>query len=302
MRVAQEHVTHPDRAYRYERFELAAFAAPRHRHPQLELTWIERGAGVRHVGDSAVPFASGDLVLLGADVPHTWLGTHFDGAATGLATVLQFPPTLLAQPLLPELAALRPLAEQARRGLVISGATHARVTQLLAALREADALARLAGLLTVLRELALHPADLQPIASSLPRPTADGARERRIDRVTDWVHRHLSGPLGVTEAAQVAHVSPAAFSRFFRRETGKTWSTYINDVRCSEASVMLRQTGEPVARVAEACGYLTLSHFNREFRARFGVAPRMHRRATPAPESQGTLKRRPRTTPPDGRA
>jgi AraC-like DNA-binding protein len=83
--------------------------------------------------------------------------------------------------------------------------------------------------------------------------------------------------LNVHDAARVAHVSPAAFSRFFRRETGKTWSDYVNDVRCSEACVALRQSDKPVAHIALDCGYRTLSHFNRAFRARLGVTPSAYR-------------------------
>ena len=276
MRIAQEHVTHPDRAFRLLRFDLDAFRTQRHRHAQLELTWIEAGAGVRFVGDSAEPFEPGDLVLLGPDVPHAWVSSQ-GGAGRSVATVLQFPLALLEQALLPELLALRPMAERARLGLRVSGAAHAGITQVLQALPQADALGRLAGLVRVLQQLAAHPQDLHTVATSAMPTTADAGRARRIDRVTDWVHRHLADDLQVQDAARVAHVSPAAFSRFFRRETGKTWSAYVNDVRCSQACVALRQSAKPVAHIALDCGYRTLSHFNRVFRARFGVTPSAYR-------------------------
>ena len=51
---------------------LDAFAGPLHAHPLLELTWIERGAGLRFVGDSVEPFAEGDLVLVAPGAAHTW--------------------------------------------------------------------------------------------------------------------------------------------------------------------------------------------------------------------------------------
>ncbi len=277
MRVNEEHVTHPDRAFRFLRFETPGFAGPRHRHLQLELTWIEQGAGVRFVGDSAAPFAGGDLVLLGPLVPHAWLSTGAEGGLPGQVTVVQFPLALLEQPLLPELTALRPLAEQAGRGLAIGGACHAAVTETLVAMREADALARLGGLLGILRCLWLHPGDLRPLATSALRSGGPVGSERRIDRVIDWVHRHLHEDLSPQSAARVAHVSPAAFSRFFRRETGKTWSAYLNDVRCSQACVLLKQSGQPIGSVAQACGYRTMSHFNAEFRVRYGRTPREHR-------------------------
>ena len=75
----------------------------------------------------------------------------------------------------------------------------------------------------------------------------------------------------------MAHVTPAAFSRYFHREVGKTFTRYLNDVRCSQACVRLRQTAKPVAVVAAECGFATLSHFNRQFRLRHGVAPREFR-------------------------
>ena len=75
MRATKEHVHHPHATLRCLRLELSGFKAPRHRHHHLELTWVERGEGLRQVGDHTAPFAAGDLVLLGPDLPHTWL-TH----------------------------------------------------------------------------------------------------------------------------------------------------------------------------------------------------------------------------------
>lgn len=282
MRVNEEHVTHPEASFRFLQLELPGFGGPRHRHLQAELTWIQRGQGVRFVGDSAEPFTDDDLVLLGPRVPHLWSGSAAPGSAPFRAAVVQFPAALLKSPLWPELAALRPVLERARRGLAVQGNCHAQVTQALRTMAGADALARLAALLQLLRALLLHPADLRPLSTSVARDAmqASGSnKERRIDRVTDWIHQNLAGELSVRDAARVAHVSPGAFSRFFRRETGKTWSVYVNDVRCSEAGVRLRQGGRPVAEVAAACGYRTLSHFNRAFAARFGVAPRAYRNA-----------------------
>ena len=73
MKVSKEHVTHPNQSFRLIELELAAFRGERHRHRQLELTWIEQGAGLRFVGDSVQPFESGDLVLLGPQLPHAWV-------------------------------------------------------------------------------------------------------------------------------------------------------------------------------------------------------------------------------------
>jgi AraC-like DNA-binding protein len=282
MRVSEEQVSHPDRAFRFLHFEIDAFRGERHRHRQLELTWIEAGVGLRFVGDDASPFAAGDLVLLGSNVAHSWVSSKRRGSAPpAAATVIQFAPELLSLPQLPELARLGPLAARARHGLAIVGRSHDLILEVLVRMRTASAITRLAAWIEILGLLDAHERDFRTLASSPlrgpPLPATDRPETRRIDQTLDWIQRHLARELAVTEAARIAHVTPAAFSRFFRREVGKTFTRYVNDVRCSEACLKLRLTDRPVAAVARECGFATLSHFNRQFRLRHGMTPREFR-------------------------
>lgn len=278
MRVSEEHVTHPDTAFRYLLLEQRGFGGPLHRHDQAELTWVARGHGVRLVGDSAEPFTDGDLVLLGPQVPHLWSGRAAPGDPLFRAHVLQFPAALLSSPLWPELHAAQAVLDRAGRGLRVLGQAQGPVTAALLAMAAADPLQRLALLIQVLRGLVLHARSLKPLSAAVVRQgVEDDLGRRRIDRVVDWIQAHLADDLTMADAARVAHVSPAAFSRFFRRETGKTWTSYVNDLRCSQASVRLRQTARPVAEIAQDCGFRTLSHFNRAFLARFKQTPSRYR-------------------------
>lgn len=282
MRVSEEQVSHPDRAFRFLHFEIDAFRGERHRHRQLELTWIEAGVGLRFVGDDVSPFAAGDLVLLGSNVAHSWVSSKRRGSARpAAATVIQFAPELLSLPQLPELARLGPLAARARHGLAIVGRSHDLILEVLVRMRTASAIPRLAGWIEILGLLDAHERDFRTLASSPlrgpPLPATDRPETRRIDQTLDWIQRHLARELTVAEAARIAHITPAAFSRFFRREVGKTFTRYVNDVRCSEACLKLRLTDRPVAAVASECGFATLSHFNRQFRLRHGMTPREFR-------------------------
>jgi AraC-like DNA-binding protein len=281
MRVIEEQIRHPDSTFRFLHFEIDAFAGERHRHRQLELTWIEAGVGLRFVGDDVSPFAAGDLVLLGSNVAHSWVSSRRRGPAVAAATVVQFSPELLSLPRLPELARLGPLAARARFGLSITGRSRDLIVDVLVRMRTAGDIARLAGWVEILGMLDSHQRGFRTLASRPPRgslrPESDKAESRRIDQTLDWIRRNLARDLTVAEAARIAHVTPAAFSRFFRREVGKTFTRYVNDVRCSEACLKLRLGGRPVAAVASECGYTTLSHFNRQFRLRHGLSPREFR-------------------------
>ncbi|MCH7728505.1 MAG: cupin domain-containing protein, partial [Planctomycetes bacterium] len=50
-----------------------------HRHPEIELNYVELGRGTRLVGDHIDTFRDGDLVLVGPDIPHTWLSDDYIG-------------------------------------------------------------------------------------------------------------------------------------------------------------------------------------------------------------------------------
>lgn len=280
MNIVQEHITHPDRAYRVLRLERLALRGGRHRHRQLELTWIERGTGLRCVGDSVQPYVDGDMVLLGPHLPHAWSSAGSGAQALQTATVLQFPPELLDAQAIPELAPLRALADRAGRGLLIDGPARSALAAVLKDLPARKGLAGVAAVMELLDLLARNAEHLVPLASRAATRTgvAHDDHDRRVARVVQWVQRHLASELTVEAAAKLVHVTPAAFSRFFSREVGKSFIQYVNDVRCGQACLALRESDQPVARIAQACGFETMSHFNRQFKLRTGMSPREFRR------------------------
>lgn len=278
MRVKIERIIHPERSLRLLRFQQPAFGNELHRHAHLELTWIERGEGQRFVGNHVGPFSAGDMVLIAPHVPHTWLAAPRADGSPHVATVLQLSAELFDSQGIREFTVLDDLLRMARRGLQIRGPAHALAAQALLDIDAASSgLRRLALVLGLFDQLLAHAAHCVPLAVS-EEPGAGGDGERRIDRVVDWIGRQFREPLTAQQGAQLAHVSPGAFSRFFRREVGKGFADFVNDVRCSEACLMLARSERPVAEVAQACGFGTLSNFNRQFLRRHGVSPRTFRK------------------------
>jgi AraC-like DNA-binding protein len=282
MQVIKQHISHPGHSLQVLRIERSQFYTLRHSHTQLELTWIERGSGLRMVGDTLLPFTDGDLVLVGSGVPHVWLS---DPPKSGkcIAHVLQFRPELILQSTAtwPELEQAAPLLEQSMLGLNIRGEAAQAIAAQLQAMHAASRLQRLAHFFVILNRL-IHHAQLQPIAGNSLQATANVAEtsgRSRIDKVVDWIHQRYAQDLLVEQAAQLIHISPAAFSRFFRREMGQTFTDYVNHVRCTQACLQLRQNRWPIAQIAHNCGYPTLSHFNRCFQQHSGMTARQYRKS-----------------------
>lgn len=286
MRIEREVVRHPDASMRCLQLRLPAFRGGLHRHAHAELTWIERGRGLRWVGDSVEPFGDGDLVLLGADVAHVWLTPEVGPPRSCAATVLQFPVDWAASTGLPELRGLHGLMARAARGLAVEGAARREIQDLMTRIAGADAPRRAAALIELLAVLAEGARRrvpwLRPLSSHAPVPGPEAAdrvlRRQRTERLLRWIQDRLADELHAADAAAVAGVSPAAFARFFRREVGKGFVEFVNDARCSWAALRLVHGSEPVADIAHGCGFPTLSNFGAQFRRRHGVAPRAYRR------------------------
>jgi AraC-like DNA-binding protein len=247
-----------------------------HFHPEIELTAILHSGGRRFVGDSIEAYGDGDLVLLGPNLPHTW---HSDPGRRGRheAVFCQFPETFLGAEL-PELAGVRRLLQRSSRGLRFTGATQKAVLRKMEGLDRAQGLARLTGLLEILDQLA-RSRDARPLASREFVPELRRGDAERVDRVCRHLNDRVTEGVTLAEAARVAHLSIPAFSRAFRRTTGKTLVGYLHELRTGLACRALIESERPVSDIAFASGFNNLSNFNRRFRSLKGMSPRDYRRA-----------------------
>ena len=286
MKIEREIIQHPNASMRCTQLRQSGFRGGLHRHAHVELTWIERGRGLRWVGDSVEPFSDGDVVLVGPELAHVWLTGQGGGPRSCAATVLQFPSNWAAATGLPELRGLEVLMRRASRGLAIEGRLRPKVQALMTRMSSADGPNRAAHLIELLalmnKELGEGSLDLRSLSVQATPADAEGSafrlRRQRVDRLLRWVQAHLGDDLSVSDAAAIAGISAAAFGRFFRREVGKSFIEFINDARCSWAALRLLESTEPVAEIALSCGYASLSNFGEHFRRRYQVSPREYRR------------------------
>lgn len=112
--------------------------------------------------------------------------------------------------------------------------------------------------------------------------TASAARETRIVRVVRRLHERYREHVDLSELAEEFFVSRHHLSREFRRHTGTTVISYVNDLRIDQARRLLVETEHPIGHIAEEVGFTTVTHFNRVFRERTGCTPRSIRAERPA--------------------
>lgn len=256
-----------------------------HHHPECEITLVLRGGTERMVGDKLTRLRPGDLTLLGSDLPHDYRNDHpVTGRRSRVeAIVVQFMPDLLGEGWLQHASMQRvqQLFHRSQLGLEIRGATRRRTTLRMKQLSRAAGLRRVVLLLEILEDLAKS-RDLAEIASpGFHAPARQGSTDR-IAPIIAYIESHLATTIHVHDLAIMAGLSESAFSRLFKRCTGRSVPQYLNELRIGRACRLLAETDDTVARIATSCGYPSPANFQRQFHRHQQRSPLAYRAAVRA--------------------
>jgi AraC-like DNA-binding protein len=104
---------------------------------------------------------------------------------------------------------------------------------------------------------------------------------RHLLRAKDLVDARYREPLDVPTLARAAHLSPAHFSREFRRAFGETPRQYLLTRRMERAAALLRNTDRSVADICITVGLTSVGSFTTTFGRTFGLSPTAYRAAHP---------------------
>lgn len=263
------------------RFDKFAYDAPYHFHPEFELTSIIRGNGKRYTGSRMDDFASGDLVLLGPNLPHCWkLQCDENEAGKSGAIVVQFSADFLGESFFghDELQLINRLLKKSTAGICFTGKTRDVVNKKLLKLSaEADHFKTLIGLLEILQELALTK---EYLLLDEQRETAGQHlhEQERINPVFAYLVENFRKQVSLEEAAAIANMTPNAFCKFFKKITRKTFMETVIVYRLNYAIQQLVQTDHPISQIAFDSGFGDVSHFYKTFKQNIKVSPLNYRK------------------------
>ncbi len=248
-----------------------------HHHPEFELTLTLNSRGQRFIGDHIGDYADGDLVLIGPNLPHTWVSRERIDPGPHVAQVMWFHPDWAAAlgATLVELKPVTALLARARTGLGFSAEAALAARPRIAALFARPPEERVLPLLDLLQLLATD-SGAEALASS-PAIVTAGTDRTRIDRVLDHIHLNYAQGMSIPALADIAALSPSGLHRLFVKHTQQTITSYVTRLRIGEACALLSATSRPIAHIAADVGYDSLANFNRQFKAIKAITPRAYR-------------------------
>ena len=107
------------------------------------------------------------------------------------------------------------------------------------------------------------------------------APERQLLRAKDLVDSRYFEPLDIPTLARAARLSPAHFSREFRRAFGESPHQYLLTRRLERAAALLRSTDRSVADICITVGLRSVGSFTTSFGKAYGQSPTAYRAAFP---------------------
>ena len=254
------------------------FNFPIHIHPECELNFIENAKGAqRIVGDSIEEIDEEELVLVtNPHLEHAW--KDYRNVSKNIHEItIQFHPDLLTDTFLNknQMISIRQLFRHAERGVAFSRESIAKVRPLLKTLTcENDSFYSLIKLLIILHELSIDKgmrelSTGQFAANVMHQHSSDES----LGRVMDYLSRHYSEVIRLSEVAEMVNMSESSFCRFFKQHTSKSFIDFLTDIRLGAASRALVDSSLSIAEIGYDCGFNNLSNFNRIFKKKKGVTP-----------------------------
>jgi YesN/AraC family two-component response regulator len=261
------------------------FKSPFHYHPEFELVYVKESHGKRIIGDKLDTFTDGDMVFIGANLPHVWLNDeiYYKGFTylEAKSIVMYFNKEIFSKNFyeLKESTKINDLFNRASRGIKIVGDTQKKIAAMMQKLTKKKDFDRLICLMELLNILATSK-DIEYITNEGYTGTTLQTKTDRLSDVYKYITTNYHNDISLDEISKIANLSPTAFCRLFKQRTNRHFVEYLNEVRISNACKFLLETNLNVSEIAFQCGYKTLSNFNKIFKKTTALSPKEYRQKT----------------------
>lgn len=250
-----------------------------HAHEEYELHLVVDTRGKTFVGDYIGDFQPGDLFLTGPNLPHNWVTDEICKEPVGLRDMLvQFSHQSVEQLVggFPEFSEVLKLLRLAESGVQFEGFNPTFARGHFECIRDNKGIERILAFIRFLVRLNEH-AEKRTLSATKLIHAEGNSKQARISGVVDHVIANSKSEISVSQAADLANMTQATFSRNFQSVTGNSFVEFVNRVRVGQACGMLYASDEPILKIAQQAGYNNLANFNRQFLKVKGMTPSVYR-------------------------
>jgi len=257
-------------------FRTPNFEVGWHQHIEYELILFTEGSGMSFVGNHIGEFETGDIYLIGANLPHTFQKT---GDQVTSAVVVQFREDFWGTSFihLPENRVIKALFEASGLGLKIKAVIKNQLASIIKEMEYANGVKRIVLLLESLFLIAN-----QREYTSVSTQQAKAYDQKGMDimgKVFQFTIDSFREQITLSDVAKKACMSIPAFCKNFKRSTKKTYNDFLNEVRIEYACSQLIETNKSIFDICYESGYSTHANFHKQFQKIKNISPLQYRKS-----------------------
>lgn len=247
-----------------------------HYHPEIELIHIRNGSGTQFIGDNIKRFNSGDIILIGPNLPHYWRYDEMyeNQKHQAESTVVHFSENFWGNNFLnlPENKVIRSILEKSGRGLQIEGKTKFRVAEILQNLLYAEGPERIILLMTALLQIA-QCNQTMALSSMGFKCDFEESENDRMAAIYEYSMANFRKKIQLEEIAAIANISPNSFCRYFKSRTRKTYSQFLIELKVGYACKLLIENKLSIKQLCYESGFNNFASFHKYFKIITGKSP-----------------------------
>ena len=254
----------------------AKFSYPIHSHPEYEINLVMNTSGTRVIGDNEEEFNGLDLVMTGPNLPHVWKSE----LETNHVITIQFSSDLLADQIVSKrvFMPIRQLLIDSIQGLHFYGSDAERLRDEIMELLNMQGFQTSTKFFSILCSMAT--ATKRKLVSNMYESEIliNISKSRRITKACKYIEENISQKISLSDVAMLVNMSESAFSHFFKKKTGISFITHVNNLRVAKACDMLINTSSSASEICYDCGFNNKSNFIRIFTKKKQMTPIEYRK------------------------
>ncbi|NLW39527.1 MAG: helix-turn-helix transcriptional regulator [Tissierellia bacterium] len=98
-----------------------------------------------------------------------------------------------------------------------------------------------------------------------------------VIRAIDYIKKNYDKPLSLDGMAKYLGLNKSYFSHLFKKETGKTYSQFVNQIRVEKSKELIVSTNLSLLDIALSVGYNNQNYYNMAFKKITGLTPLRYR-------------------------
>ncbi|MEJ2880225.1 AraC family transcriptional regulator [Pedobacter sp. GR22-6] len=249
---------------------------------EFSITYIKEGSGRLYVGGSSYEFRTGDIFLIQGGSRHYFKvkSEHENTAIAGLRTCsVYFDPRLEMQGFfnLPEMKVAEAGILMTNTCVKVPNDSIDFIRSKLLQMEECSGIKLMmtfTGLIGALYRIE------KSVLFDSARIYYVFQKSDRIYPVLDYLNQHYDEKISLEQAAEMTCMTPNSFCRYFKKTTGRTLVSYVQELRIEQVCLQLLTSDRKinVVDLAYRVGFNTVSNFNRTFKAIKGMSPKKYLR------------------------